>query len=60
MTTAADGTWTYRLTIQTGASYRYRWTPAPSLPEPQPAPRVSGSVDPSKSEKTEMRTGSAL
>ncbi|WP_157592105.1 cellulase family glycosylhydrolase [Solirubrobacter soli] len=58
--TAADGTWTHRLTIQTGALYRYRWTPATFVPGAVPAPSFSGSVDPSKSEKTEMRTGSAL
>jgi len=60
VTTAADGTWTHKLTIQTGAQYRYRWTPAPTLMEPAPLPRVSGAVDPSKTEKTEMRTSAAL
>jgi hypothetical protein len=60
VTTAADGTWTYRLTIQAGATYRYRWTPAPTLVEPAPAVRFSGSVDPSKTEKTQMRAGSSL
>ena len=59
-TTAADGTWTHRLTLQTGASYRYRWTPTPTLTEPLPRPRFSGIVDLSKTEKTEMRAGSAL
>ena len=60
VTTAADGTWTYRLTIQTGAQYRYRWTPAPSIAEPTPLSRVSGTVEPSKSEKTVMRAGASL
>jgi cellulase (glycosyl hydrolase family 5) len=58
--TAADGTWTYRLKFAAGASYRYRWTPKASALDPTPGPRVSGSVDPSRTEKTELRTGSAL
>jgi hypothetical protein len=58
--TAADGTWTHRLAIQTGARYRYRWTPAAFLPGATPEPRFSGTVDPSKTQRTQMRTGSAL
>ena len=53
VTTSADGTWTYRLTIQTGAAYRYRWTPAPTLTVAAPAPSFSGIVEPSKSAKTD-------
>jgi hypothetical protein len=60
VTTANDGTWTHRLTIQTGARYRSRWTPAPTLTNPAPGPSFSGAVDPSKTEKTRMRTGSSL
>jgi hypothetical protein len=57
--TAADGTWTHKLKITTGASYRYRWTPKPTLTDPAPGPRFSGSVDPSRTEKSQLRTGSA-
>jgi len=60
VTTAADGTWTYRLTIQTGAQYRYRWTPAPTLTAPTPGPSFSGVVTPSRTEKSQLRAGSAL
>jgi hypothetical protein len=56
---ALDGTWTYRLTIQAGARYRYRWTPATFLAA-TPEQHFSGVVDPSKTEKTELRAGSAL
>ena len=57
--TSPDGTWTYRLTFAAGASYRYRWTPKPSLADLAPEPHFSGSVDPSRSEKTTLRAGSA-
>ena len=57
---SSDGTWTHRLTLQTGAEYRYRWTPAPTLTVAAPGPSLSGVIDPSKSEKTEMRAGAAL
>jgi hypothetical protein len=60
VTTAADGTWTKTLKFVAGASYRYRWTPKPSGLELAPQPRVSGSVDPSRNEKTQLRAGSAL
>jgi hypothetical protein len=60
VTIAGDGTWTYKLTIQAGAQYRYRWTPAPTLTEPAPGPSFSGVVDPSKTERTAMRAGSSL
>jgi len=58
--TAADGTWTHRLTIQAGASYRYRWTPAPTPADPAPLPHFSGTINPSKTDRTQMRAGSAL
>jgi len=61
--TAPDGTWTYRLAFAAGASYRYLWTPTPTptptLFELAPEPHFSGSVDPSRSEKTDLRAGSA-
>jgi hypothetical protein len=60
VTTASDGTWTKTLKFVTGASYRYRWTPKPSGLDFAPLPRVSGSVDPSRNEKTALRAGSAL
>ena len=56
----ADGTWTHRLRLRTGANYRYRWTPAPTLTDPMPGPRYSGSVDPSRREKTALRAGGAF
>ena len=38
---AADGSWTLVGPATPGASYRFRWTPVPSLTEPLPAPRDS-------------------
>jgi hypothetical protein len=58
--TAADGTWTHRLRLTTGASYRYLWTPKPSGLDLAATPRYSGTVDPSRTEKTELRAGAAL
>jgi hypothetical protein len=43
--TGADGIWTFRTRIASGARYRYRWTPQPSLFDPNPLPRESGIVD---------------
>jgi hypothetical protein len=60
VTTAADGTWTKTLKFAAGASYRYRWTPKPAGLDLAPLPRVSGSVDPSRNEKTQLRAGAAL
>ena len=42
---AADGIWTFRTSVTTGAQYRYRWTPQPTLYDPNPLPRESGIVD---------------
>jgi hypothetical protein len=58
--TAADGSWTRRITVTPGASYRYRWTPAPTLAEPAPQPRVSGIVDLAGSQRSPLRAGAAV
>ena len=44
-TRAADGIWTFRTSVTTGAQYRYRWTPQPSIFDPNPLPRESGIID---------------
>ena len=41
--------------LTTGAQYRYRWTPLPTLEDPNPRPRVSGIVDLGRRE-TQPRT----
>jgi hypothetical protein len=43
--TGADGIWTFRTSVTTGAQYRYRWTPQPSIFDPNPLPRESGIID---------------
>jgi hypothetical protein len=58
--TAADGTWTKTLKFAPGASYRYLWTPKPAGLDLAPLPRASGSVDPSRNERSALRAGSAL
>jgi hypothetical protein len=41
--------------VTPGAAYRYRWTPAPTLLDPLPAPRLSGIVDLAIPEKSGLR-----
>lgn len=43
--TGRDGVFTHRTSIATGARYRYRWTPRPTLEDPTPTARESGIVD---------------
>lgn len=57
---AVDGTFSYRTTLQAGASYRYTWTPKPSLLDPNPQPRTSGIIDLSKKEKSRYKAAAAL
>ncbi len=52
---AADGTFAKTLALQAGAAYRFRWTPAPTLLDPLPAPRLSGIVNLAVSEKSKLR-----
>jgi len=58
--TLPDGTWSKQITPTTGASYRYEWTPKPTLKEPLPKPKLSGIVDLSKKESTVIHASSAL
>jgi hypothetical protein len=58
--TGADGGFERRLALSPGASYRYRWTPAPTLADPTPAPLLSGIVDLRRSERSPLRAGAAL
>jgi hypothetical protein len=58
--TGADGGFARRLSLAPGASYRYRWTPAPTLEDPRPAPRLSGIVDLAARERTQLRAAAAL
>jgi hypothetical protein len=58
--TAADGSWTHRITVAPGAAYRYRWTPKPTLADPLPVPALSGIVDLARSERSPLRAAAAL
>jgi hypothetical protein len=59
VTPKSDGVWTKRITLTANASYRYRWTPRPSLAEPMPVDRFSGIVDLSKKEKSQYKASLA-
>lgn len=58
--TRGDGVWTRKIKPQAGAAYRYRWTPKPTLAEPNPQPRVSGIIDLAKKEKSRFKAAAAL
>ena len=58
--TAADGTWSRRITLTSGAAYRYRWTPKPNALDPAPFPRFSGIVDLGKTEKSRYKASLAF
>ena len=58
-TTGADGSFALGIAPDAGASYEYRWTPAPTLADPMPAPRLSGIVDLSVPQKTSLRAATA-
>jgi hypothetical protein len=60
LNTAADGTWSRRMTVTNGAAYRYRWTPQPNVFEPAPAPRLSGIVDLGTRESSRIKAAAAL
>jgi hypothetical protein len=60
VTTGADGGFAQRIALSPGASYRYRWTPASTLDDPLPAPRLSGIVDLAAHERTQLRAAAAL
>lgn len=60
LNTRADGTFSRRATLQAGASYRYVWTPKPTLFDPNPQPRTSGIVDLSKKDKSQYKAAAAL
>jgi hypothetical protein len=51
----SDGAFARTVALAPGAAYRYRWTPAPTLLEPLPAPRLSGIVDLAAAEKSKLR-----
>ena len=55
LTTAADGTWSRRITLTSRAQYRYRWTPRPNALNPSPFPRFSGVVDLGKPESSRVQ-----
>ncbi|WP_028058245.1 hypothetical protein [Candidatus Solirubrobacter pratensis] len=55
VTAGADGAFELSLALEPGASYRYRWAPAPPLLGPAPAPRLSGTVDLARPEATRLR-----
>ena len=58
--TAADGSWTRRIVLAPGAAYRYRWTPAPTLADPAPAPRLSGIADPAGTQHSQLHAAAAI
>ena len=45
VSTLSDGTWSKRIKVTKNASYRYQWTPSPSLFVPTPEPQYSGAVN---------------
>ena len=51
--------WTRKVTLTTGAAYRYQWTPRASLAEPVPVPRTSGIIDLSKKETSRYKAALA-
>jgi hypothetical protein len=44
VSTRSDGVWSRRTKVSSTSSYRYSWTPAPSVLVPLPAPQFSGVV----------------
>jgi hypothetical protein len=58
--TAADGTWSRRMTLTEGAAYRYLWTPKPTLLDPAPLPRISGVVDLRSSARSPIKAAAAV
>ncbi len=60
LATAADGTWSRRITLTSGAQYRYRWTPRPNALNPAPFPRFSGIVDLGKRESSRYKASLAF
>ena len=60
LNTAADGTWSRRMTVTAGAAYRYRWTPQPNIFDPAPAPRLSGIVDLGSRESSRIKAAAAV
>ena len=60
LATAADGTWSRRITLTSGAQYRYRWTPRPNALDPAPFPRFSGAVDLGKTESSRYKASLAF
>ena len=51
---SADGSFLRRITLTPAAAYRYRWTDSAQTP------RLSGVVDLSRREKTELRAAAAV
>ena len=47
------------MTLTTGAAYRYRWTPKPTLFQPAPVEHSSGIVDLNKKEASRYKAGLA-
>ena len=60
LATAADGTWSRRITLTSGAQYRYRWTPRPNALDPAPFPRFSGAVNLGKPESSAYKASLAF
>ena len=53
--TGRDGVSTHRTSLASGAQYRYRWTPLPTLEDPLPVPRESGIVDLGRRESSRVQ-----
>ena len=62
--TGSDGGFLRTMRVSPTASYRYRWTPLPTLADPDPSPRLSGIVDLAKNQRTSqsgmLRAAAAL
>ena len=59
VTPKVDGVWSKKVTLTTGAAYRYRWTPKQTLADPMPVEHTSGIVDLSKKEKSRYKASLA-
>ena len=58
VSTLSDGTWSKRIKVTKNASYRYQWTPSPSLFVPTPEPQYSGAVNLASKAKSPIKAAS--
>jgi hypothetical protein len=58
VSTLSDGVWSKRIKVTKNASYRYQWTPSPSLLDPTPAPQFSGAVNLAAKVKSAIKAAS--